>query len=248
MEYKVNHTINCNTIHIQVIHNKNYYPNLNQKIFDFLVYETNISNNDTNQNILKYNNFTYHHVGNKLIICNNDTTFQLDKMECNYYDFMEMKKELEQVKNICLRHNIFNLEQQIHINEDQQPIIFHRMYNHIDDIFDATRDGSRAAHFYKKSELIIVNSAHTHNIEKYLAKHKYKIGPLRCSSIIINNIIQVIIPVRKIMKVWINNKAQPTYYTRGIYEILLKDIDMIWLGSEECKDDIPDNSIELAIK
>jgi hypothetical protein len=95
MEYKVNHTINDNTINIQVIHNKNYYPNLNQKIKDFLVYETNISNNDTNQNILKDNNFTYHHVGNKLIICNNDTTFQLDKMECNYYDFMEMKKCLE---------------------------------------------------------------------------------------------------------------------------------------------------------
>ena len=82
MEYKVNHTIISNTIHIQVIYNKNYY-------------ETNIENNDTNQNILKDNNFTYHHVGNKLIICNNDTTFQLDKMECNYYDFMEMKKCLE---------------------------------------------------------------------------------------------------------------------------------------------------------
>lgn len=63
-----------------------------------MVYETNISNNDTNQNILKDNNFTYHHVGNKLIICNNDTTFQLDKMECNYYDFIEMKKELEYYK------------------------------------------------------------------------------------------------------------------------------------------------------
>ena len=37
MEYKVNHTINDNTIHIQVIYNKNYY-------------ETNIENNDTNQN------------------------------------------------------------------------------------------------------------------------------------------------------------------------------------------------------
>ncbi len=86
MEYKVNHTINDNTIHIQVIHNKNYY-------------ETVIENNDTNQNILKDNEFTYHHVGNKLIICNNDTTFQLDKMECNYYDFMEIKKELEQLKN-----------------------------------------------------------------------------------------------------------------------------------------------------
>ena len=89
MEYKVNHTINDKTIHIQVIYNKNYY-------------ETNIENNDTNQNILKDNNFTYHHVGNKLIICNNDTTFQLDKMECNYYDYMEIKKELLQLKNIYI--------------------------------------------------------------------------------------------------------------------------------------------------
>ena len=100
MEYKVNHTINDNTIHIQVIHNKNYYPNLNQKIKDFSVYETAIENNDTKQNILKDNEFTYHHAGNKLIICNNDTTFQLDKMECNYYDLIEMKKELLQLKNI----------------------------------------------------------------------------------------------------------------------------------------------------
>ena len=113
MEYTITHSINDKTIHIQVIHNKNYYetakfsnqkfenyyPNLNQKIKDFLVYETNISNNDTNQNILKDNKFTYHHVGNKLIMINNDTTFQLDKMECNYYDYMEMKKELEQLKN-----------------------------------------------------------------------------------------------------------------------------------------------------
>ena len=109
MEYQINHTINDKTIHIQVLHNKNYYetakfsnqkfenyyPNLNQKIKDFLVYETNISNNDMNQNILKDNEFTYHHIGNKLIMINNDTTFQLDKMECNYYDFIEMKKCLE---------------------------------------------------------------------------------------------------------------------------------------------------------
>jgi hypothetical protein len=31
---------------------------------------------------------------------NNDTTFQLDKMECNYYNYMEIKKELLQLKNI----------------------------------------------------------------------------------------------------------------------------------------------------
>ena len=153
--------------------------------------------------------------------------------------------EEEQLKNICLRHNIFKLEEQIRINEDQQPIIFNRMYKHNDDIFDDVA-GAHVAHFYKKSELIIVNSAHTHKIEKYLAEHKYKIGPLRCSSIYINDIIQVIIPIRKIMKVWINNKVQPTYYTCGIYEISLRDIDMIWLGSEDCKDDIPDNLIVLA--
>ena len=59
MEYQINHTINDKTIHIHVIHNNSYY-------------ETNISNNDTNQNILKDNKFTYHHVGNKLIMINND--------------------------------------------------------------------------------------------------------------------------------------------------------------------------------
>jgi hypothetical protein len=34
------------------------------------------------------------------IIYNNDTTFQLDKMECNYYELIEMKKELLQLKYI----------------------------------------------------------------------------------------------------------------------------------------------------
>ena len=50
------------------------------------------------------------------------------------------------------------------------------------------------------------------------------------------------------MKVWINNKAKPTYYTCGIHELSFDKVIMIWLGSEECKDDIPDNLIELANK
>jgi hypothetical protein len=185
-----------------------------------------------------------------------------DKYEDNYIQYKKLEDkynalkiinsiqfktlEEEQVKNICLRRNILKLEEQIHINEDQQSIIFHRMYKHTEDIFEVSRAGARALNFYKKSELISVNSAHTYKLDNYLDKHTYKIGLLRCSSINIYDIIQVIIPIRKIMKVWINNKAQPTYYTCDIYEILLKDIDMIWLGSEECKDDIPDNLIELA--
>ncbi len=36
--------------------------------------------------------------------------------------------------------------------------------------------------------------------------------------------------------------------TGTYYESFIENTDMIWLGSEECKDDIPDNLIELARK
>ena len=43
------------------------------------------------------------------------------------------------------------------------------------------------------------------------------------------------------MKVWINNKSEPTYYTCGIHDLSFDKVIMIWLGIEKCKDDIPDN-------
>jgi len=254
--------------HRQIFENINNME-LNFHICDtklFLYFDYNSKSYDFEINKKDINTIKFKTLEAKYNALKDETTVQYKKLEDKYEDnYIQYKKledkynalkinnsiqfkklEEEQVKNICLRRNILKLEEQIHINEDQQPIIFHRMYKHTEDIFDVSRAGARALHFYKKSELISVNSAHTYKLDNYLDKHTYKIGLLRCSSINIYDIIQVIIPIRKIMKVWINNKTQPTYYTRGIYEILLKDIDMIWLGSEDCKDDIPDNLIELA--
>ena len=125
------------------------------------------------------------------------------------------------------------------------------MYTNNNTIFDSnfSHRGSRScdntSHFYKKSELIC-DGVTWESINNYLNKPVHKID-LICLKSVIQKIL-VIIPPRKIMKVWKTINLEPTYYTCGIYEILLKDIDMIWLGSEECKDDIPDNLIELANK
>jgi len=167
------------------------------------------------------------------------------KDEC----FLQFKTlQEEQIKNICLRRNILKLEQQIQINEDQQPIVFNVMYTNHNTIFELTR-GSRGgrssnntSHFYKKSELICDGGVWD-SINNYLNKPVHNIDLLE----LVPQIVLVIIPPRKIMKVWINIKSEPTYYTCGIHELSLDKVMMIWLGIEKCKDDIPDNLIELAL-
>jgi len=269
MQYQINHTINSNTIHIQVIHNKTYTyyesfienTDIHRQIFE------NINNMELNFHIcdtklflfFDYNGKSYDFEINKKDI----NTIKFNTLEAKYnalkdkYNvlkdecFLQFKTlQEEQIKNICLRRNILKLEQQIQINEDQQPIVFNVMYTNNNTIFDSNfshrggRSCDNTSHFYKKSELICDGGIWA-SINNYLNKLVPKIDLLRLNSKIQK--VLVIIPPRKIMKVWINIKSEPTYYTCGIHELSLDKVMMIWLGIEKCKDDIPDNLIELAL-
>jgi hypothetical protein len=237
----------------------------------FLFFDYNGKSYDFEINKKDINYIQYKKLEDKYNALKDETTVQYKKLEDKYEDNYIQYKKLEdkynalkiinsiqfktfeekfeeKLKNAGINRNILKLEQQIRINEDQTPIVFNIMYNYTDGIFNNPhRQDARSTQFYKTSELICGNI--WTSIDNYLNKPVHKIDLLRLPppNSGISKVI-VIIPPRKIMKVWINNKVQPTYYTCGIYEILLTDIDMIWLGSEECKDDIPDNLIELAKK
>ena len=51
---------------------------------------------------------------------------------------------------------------------------------------------------------------------------------------------QIIIPPGKILKVWNNDNLKPKIYTYGIHNGIPLG-EMFWLGSEEYKDDIPND-------
>ena len=256
MEYTITHSINENVIHFQVIHNKtNTY------------YESFIENTDTHRQIFENINnmeLNFHICDTKLFLFfdynGKSYDFEINKKDINTVKFntLEAKYNALKDKYICLRRNILKLEQQIQINEDQQPIVFNVMYTNNNTIFDSNfshrggRSCDNTSHFYKKSELICDGGIWA-SINNYLNKLVPKIDLLRpkIDLLRLNSKIQkvlVIIPPRKIMKVWINIKSEPTYYTCGIHELSLDKVIMIWLGIEKCKDDIPDNLIELAIK
>jgi len=259
--------------HRQIFENINNME-LNFHICDtglFLFFDYNGKSYDFEINKKDINTIKFKTLEAKYNALKDETTVQYKKLEDKYEDnYIQYKKledkynalkinnsiqfktlEEEQVKNICLRRNILKLEEQIQINEDQQPIVFNVMYTNNNTIFDSnfSHRGSRScdntSHFYKKSELICDGGIWA-SINNYLNKLVPKIDLLRLNSKIQK--VLVIIPPRKIMKVWINIKSEPTYYTCGIHELSLDKVMMIWLGIEKCKDDIPDNLIELANK
>jgi hypothetical protein len=247
-------------IHRQIFENINNME-LNFHICDtklFLFFDYNGKSYDFEINKKDINTVKFNTLEAKYNALKDETTVQYNALKDKYnvlkdecsLQFKTLQEK--QIKNICrLRRNILKLEQQIQINEDQQPIVFNVMYTNNNTIFDSnfSHRGSRScdntSHFYKKSELIC-DGVTWESINNYLNKLVPKIDLLRLNSKIQK--VLVIIPPRKIMKVWINIKSEPTYYTCGIHELSLDKVMMIWLGIEKCKDDIPDNLIELANK
>jgi hypothetical protein len=74
--------------------------------------------------------------------------------------------------------------------------------------------------------------------QRYDRIRTYMIGA--CGFINGYNQQQIIIPPRKILKVWNNDNLKPTIYTHGIYNGIPLGV-MFWLGSCEYKDDISDD-------
>lgn len=143
MQYQINHTINSNTIHIQVIHNKTdtYYESfientdIHRQIFEninnmelnfhicdiklFLFFDYNGKSYDFEINKKDINTIKFKTLEAKYNALKDETTVQYKKLE-DKYNVLKDECSLqfktlqeEQVKNICLRRNILKLEQQI---------------------------------------------------------------------------------------------------------------------------------------
>jgi hypothetical protein len=269
MEYTITHSIIESIIYFQVIHNKTntYYEsfientdihrqifeNINNMELNFHICDTKLflffdyigKSYDFEINKKDINTIKFKTLEAKYNALKDETTVQYKKLEDKY----KKLEELIHLKNIYINHTFLKLEQQLKIYEEQTPIVFKVLQNRSENILD-NGTGMQMEYFYQKSLLLIdSNPWRTSVINPCISSYNIDrlYMPYQHGAISIRN-WRIIIPPRKIMKVWKTINLEPTYYTCGIYEILLKDIDMIWLGSEECKDDIPDNLIELARK
>ena len=61
-------------------------------------YQLNIPNNDINKKLIENTVFKFEKCGSVIIMHDDNTVFQLSKMECSYSDYIEMKKQLKCIK------------------------------------------------------------------------------------------------------------------------------------------------------
>jgi len=85
-------------------------------------YQLNIPNNDINKKLIENTVFKFEKCGSVIIMHDDNTVFQLSKMECSYSDYIEMKDqnvimclELVQIKQELSNNNL--LQQQINKKE-----------------------------------------------------------------------------------------------------------------------------------
>lgn len=273
MEYTITHSINEFVIYFQVIHNKTntYYESFientdtHKQIFEninnmelnfhicdtklFLFFDYNGKSYDFEINKKDINYIQFKKLEDKYNSLKDETTVQYKKLEDNYNVLKESScmqiKTFEDKYNALVVKVFDKLEQELKIYEDQTPIVFKVLQNRYENILD-NGTGMQMEYFYQKSLLLIDSNPWRVNVINPCIS-SWNIDrlsiPYQHGSICIRG-WQIIIPPRKIMKVWRTIITEPVYYRCGIYEMSIMNIDIIWLGSEECKDDIPDNLIE----
>ena len=109
------YTCNDTSIEIQIIEKGCYY-------------KVNIPNNDINKKLIENpnSNFKFEKSGSGIIMHDDNTVFQLGKMECNYSDYIVIQNKLENTEKevILLKHKIDNneslLQQKINIYYDKE--------------------------------------------------------------------------------------------------------------------------------
>ena len=78
-------------------------------------YQLNIPNNDINKKLIENTVFKFEKSGTQTIIMHDDNNvFQLNKMECKYSEFIEMKKQLENTEK-----EVILLKQELSKNEKE---------------------------------------------------------------------------------------------------------------------------------
>ena len=259
MEYQLTYEIYDEQIKIIVKYKNNYY-------------EIDIENNIINKSLIDNNTFMLRLCDNILIMYDDNNKFMLDKMECNYSDYINIKeqlentqKELEQIKSKInkieleqfkpdleqfktdleqfkpdleqfkpdleqfktdmeqiknkLNNNEHLMQQQLRIyydKETKQMKISELPYIMLKDKITGIEK-----FLYDKSKLLcddsIVKKINNFVIQDKWKKHFAKIGKsIEIGNLVNRNMVQVIIPPNKMLKLW-TNKRYPTNYTSGIY-------------------------------
>ena len=236
MEYQLTYEITDEKIKIQIKYKNTYY-------------EMYIENNILNKSLIENNKFMFRQTDNILIMYDDDNKFMLDKMECNYSDYIEIKeqlehtqKELEQIKSKInnnehliqqqfkteleqiknkLNNNEHLIQQQLRIyydKETKQIKISELPYIMLKDKITCIEK-----FLYDKSKLLcddgIIKKINNFVIQEKWKKHYAKISKsIEIGNLVNRNMVQVIIPPNKMLKLW-TNKRYPTNYTSGIYNL-----------------------------
>ena len=169
------------------------------------------------------------------------------------FEFGLDEVEIKNIQSLDLNRQISDLRSQIKIYEEQTPIVF-RCNNTNAILNDSSMAGQTPVSysFYNKA-MLICNGQHISRITAFIDKpennliakttERYnKIRPyMRSSASFFTKYHgqQIIIPPRKILKVWQYDNLKPKIYTCGIHEGINLGV-LFWCGIEEKKDEVPD--------
>jgi len=171
------------------------------------------------------------------------------------FEFGLDEVEIKNIQSLDLNRQISDLRSQIRIYEEQTPIVF--CCNNTNDVLNksSTPSCTNCEHsysFYNKAMLICdgtqipritafidkpENNLIAKTTERYNKIRKYMRSS--ASFFIRYSGQQIIIPPRKILKVWQYDNLKPIIYTCGIHEYINLGV-LFWCGIEEQKNDVPD--------
>ena len=278
-DYTINYQLNDNTFYIKVINNimltvyettidsDNFKYKLSQlkNIFDNCLKTKDIILNF----IVSYNKLTINTIYKTEfmdidfdIILNQVEVSNVSTLDLNRKVF-ELEKELENVKL-----KIPLLENKLQYYEDMTPIIFtHNKQNNVH--HSNTLVYYSDVTFYQESHIrVFTQELHTKittfcnesksknisesNKEKYKRIQDSLAYHISSDMLLDDNTrthYNIIVPPKKIVKVWMNDNNPPTILSEGVHKYTkfghVVKVHLIWLGSIKYKDDIPDN-FELA--
>ena len=99
-------------------------------------YQLNIPNNDINKKLIENTVFKFEKSGTQTIIMYDDVhVFQLSKIECNYSEFIEMKKQLENTEK-----EVILLKQELSKNEKEMVNFKNDLLQQIEKVNDKSRE------------------------------------------------------------------------------------------------------------
>lgn len=170
------------------------------------------------------------------------------------FEFGLDEVEIKNIQSLDLNRQISDLRSQIKIYEEQTPIVFRCNNTNAVLTSSSTPSCQNCEHsysFYNKA-MLICNGQHISRITAFIDKPENNLIAktterynkirtcMRSSASFFNRYHgqQIIIPPRKILKVWQYDNLKPTIYTCGIHEGINLGV-LIWCGIEEQKNDVP---------